>query len=310
MCTHFVIGLQRLKNRKFCSPRFRKVFVNLLSMNRWILLGVIAASLLASACSEELKKNLAATRKGSIAERDSAAFFFYQRGDYERAGLLFEDLRAAYRGQERAKTFLYHLALCKYNQGLYGIAAYYFEEYARAYPNDEKTPECAYMVGYCYYLESAPPYLDQSDTRRAINQLQLFVNTFPYADKVADAEKLMKELRERLASKEFENAKLYYRIENYKAAVTALETMIQSYPDSRYREEAQFLLFKSSVSLADLSIANKQKNRYLDALEFYQRFVDKYPNSPYLKEAEALYLKAKKSLGKLLAEGNSSAAGS
>ncbi|MEL6651572.1 MAG: hypothetical protein AAFQ87_12295, partial [Bacteroidota bacterium] len=43
-------------------------------------------------------------------------------------------------------------------------------------------------------------------------------------------------------------------------------------------------------------------NRYLDAIDYYEKFVDRYPNSVYLKDAENLFAKAKKSLGKLQAE--------
>ena len=116
------------------------------------------------------------------------------------------------------------------------------------------------------------------------------------------ANELMTELRERLAKKAFENANVYYKIQNFRAATKAFEVMIQEFPDSRYREQAQYLWFKSAADLADNSIFSKKKNRYLDALDLYERFVDKYPASPYLKEAENAYVKAKKGYGKVLAE--------
>jgi len=265
------------------------------------VLGLSALILSMTSCAPELRKYNQWSRKGTLAEKDSAAFFFYNRGDFDKAAFLLEELQGAYRGDDRARTVLYHYAYSKYESGLYVVASYYFENYTQLYPNDEKTPECLFMVGYCNYLESAPYYLDQEFTRKAITQLQLFINTYPYADQVSRANVLMAQLRERLARKEFENARLYYLIQNYKAAVTAFEVMVQEYPDSKFREEAEFLHVKSAVLLADVSSTRRQKNRYLDAIELYERFVDRYPESNFIKEAEASYVKAKKGLGKILA---------
>ena len=263
-----------------------------------ICLSVLVLGSGLQSCSKEYKKYSTWTRKGSVSQKDSAAFYFYNRGDYEKASYLFEDLRPAYRGTDRAKIILYHYAYSKYKFGLYVIAGHFFEQYTQLYPNDELTPECAFMKAYCNFLESAPYYLDQTFTNQAIADFQLFVNKYPYHEKVEESNKLMTSLREKLAQKEFETARLYYKIQNYRAAVTSFEVMIQEFPDSRYREEAQFLWFKSAVLLGDVSILSKKKNRYLDALDLYERFVDKYPGSLYLKEAENLYVQSQEKPGK------------
>jgi outer membrane protein assembly factor BamD len=74
---------------------------------------------------------------------------------------------------------------------------------------------------------------------------------------------------------------------------------MEEYSDSKYREEAQFLMFKSAVYLADASVDAKKENRYLDALEYYQKFIDKYANSAFLREAESLSKHAQRGLEKI-----------
>ena len=76
----------------------------------WILLLAIGGFWLLNACSPEIRQYNTYTRKGSISEKDSAAFFFYDRGDYEKASVLFEELQAAYRGSDRAKDSAYYYA--------------------------------------------------------------------------------------------------------------------------------------------------------------------------------------------------------
>ena len=115
----------------------------------------------------------------------------------------------------------------------------------------------------------------------------------------------MATMREKQAHKAFEQAKLYLKVSNYKAALEAFQVTMREYPDSRYREEAQFLLVKSAVLLADNSVIVKKKNRYLDGVDFYTKFIDKYPNSVFIREAENLYDRAKRNLGKIQAAENS-----
>ncbi len=269
-------------------------------MKNWIFLLLMAAAVLGTnGCSKEYKAMSHAVRKGSIVEKDSAAFYFYNRGDYEKASLLFDELVRVYRGQERAKDILYYYAYSRYNAKDYITATYHFEQFARLYLTDPRAEECQYMDAYCFYLQSAPSYLDQSSTNKAIQQFQFFANSYPYSRRTQDAANYITELRERLAKKEFDTAKLYYDLGNYRSAVSAYHTFIQEYPDSRYREESQFMLFQSAFMLADVSVAYKKKNRYLDALDYYQLFVEKFPTSALMKQATDINDKAHKAVEKI-----------
>lgn len=270
-----------------------------ISVAAWI--GIIVLGVLMASCSSTVRMHNKNIKNGTIAEKDSAAYFFFNRGDYEKASYLFEELRGPYRGQPRGKDVMYHLAYCKFNQRLYVMAAYYFDQFVKLYPNDPRTEECAYQIAYCSYMEADPYYLDQQYTHKAIEQFQLFILTFSGSERVNEANEMIISLRERLAKKTIEQAFLYFKVENHKAALQGYQNLLRKYPDSRYREEAQYMLFKSAYFLAETSIESKKKNRYLDALEWYERFVDKYPESVYLKEAEGYYAKAKKNLGKITA---------
>jgi len=49
-----------------------------------------------SSCSKETRKYRKYSLKGSVAEKDSAAFFFYEQEDYEKAAFLFEEIGRAH----------------------------------------------------------------------------------------------------------------------------------------------------------------------------------------------------------------------
>ncbi len=267
----------------------------------WVLGSVIVSTFLFS-CSKDLRKYRKYSIRGTIAQQDSAAFFFYNREDYEKAAVLFEGLLGRYRASTRYQEILYYLAYSRYNQRRYLQASSHFEQFTKQFPNAERTEECAYMLAICFYNLSYPYYLDQAPTLKAMDQLQFFIVSFPYSEKIDSCNNYLSDLRERLAKKSIEQAKLYFKTEDYIGAVTSFEVMIQEFPDSKFREEAHYMWFRSAADLANVSTQRRKENRYKDALDLYEEFVDRYPNSEYIKEAEQIFIKAKRSLGEILAE--------
>ncbi|MFV0266736.1 MAG: outer membrane protein assembly factor BamD, partial [Draconibacterium sp.] len=172
------------------------------------------------------------------------------------------------------------------------MAGHYFKSLVKEFPMSEYSEESQFMIGYCSYLMSPKARLDQQVTLEAIDALQLYINLYPYSDRVAEANRLIDELTEKLIYKSFLNAKLYYDFEIYKAAVVALNNSLEKFPDSKYREELKYMLLKSKYLLAYKSVVDKQEERYSNALDEYFSFIDEYPESKYRKEVDKFYEKA------------------
>src|SRR5690606_5866563 len=109
-----------------------------------------------------------------------------------------------------------------------------------------------FISAYCYYVESPNHTLDQENTYRAIDALQLFINLYPKSERVEEASKLIADLRDKLEKKSYENAKLFYNIggsgvdaQNYRSAVIAFKNSMRDFPDTKYAEEMQYLMVKS-----------------------------------------------------------------
>lgn len=127
----------------------------------------------------------------------------------------------------------------------------------------------------------APPYyLDQSITKGAIKDFQLFITRYPNSVKVKDAKECIDKLTANL-EKDFTNSKLYYDIKEYKAAIVSLNNFIKDYPASKFKEEAQFYLCLSHFYYALNSVADKQLPRFLEAIDVINNFTMLYPDSQY-----------------------------
>lgn len=264
----------------------------IISLSIMLVVGLVS-------CSKEVRVMNKYAKKGSIMQKDTAAMFFMRRKDYDKASLILEELVGVTTTTSRNEELLRSLAFAKYELKEYVMATYYYDKYLTSYPNSSHAEEAAFLQAFCFYEQSDPYFLDQAYTTKAMESLQTFLNDYPKSDHSKAASEYLNELRERKATKAFETARLYNKTGNYKAAVYSLQTFMDEFPDSKYRELAQFLLVKSAVSLGHQSIDSKKENRYKDGIEYYQKFIDKYPGSQYRKDAENLYEEAKKSLENL-----------
>ena len=86
----------------------------------------------------------------------------------------------------------------------------YFETYYTTYPKGEFTELSRFYSGYGLYLDSPDPRLDQSQTYKAIEQLQLYLEYYPQSERAEEAQNIMFELQEKLAYKELMATRLYF----------------------------------------------------------------------------------------------------
>lgn len=221
---------------------------------------------------------------------------YYEENDYSRALELFEQLVTIYRVGERAQKINYYMAYCYYNSGNYIIAGYYFRNFAKTYPRHKNAEECFYLSAYCYYLDSPSFELDQANTNRAIEELQLFITRFPYSEKIEKCNRLIDELRNKLALKAFKSAMLYHNLSDYKAAIMAFKACLNDFPDTRYRQEIQYHIVKANYLLAINSIEKKEQERLKNTLKVLNQFVKQYPQSQYQKELDKIKKEVTKQL--------------
>jgi len=239
----------------------------------------------AQGCKSKFEKLREST---DIAKKYQEAVKLYEKKDYNKALILFDDLVQRYRGRAEAEDLYYYFAYTNYKLKDYTTARYHFKTFADTYPSSPKAEECRYMGAYCFYLESPTFSLDQGNTIRAIEALQLFINLYPRSERVEEASKLIQDLRDKLEIKSYENAKLYFNIGDYKSAVIAFKNSMRDFPDIKYAEEMEFLTIKSQYLYAKNSFEEKQEERFLEAIQLSNDFADNYPSSKYLKEAEQL----------------------
>ncbi len=244
---------------------------------------------LLSSCSEYQK----VLKNEDIAAKFKMGEALYNEGKYAKASKLFAQIVPSYRGKPQAEKLMYLYAQSYYKTGDYLTSGYQFERFASSYPKSEKLEEASFLSAKSYY-KLCPMYSkDQTETKKAIEKLQSFINLFRNSEYMPEANELVKELEFRLEKKAFEIAKQYVDIapgytKDFKAGIKSFDNFIYEFPGSSLREDALYYRFKAAYEQAINSVEYKRPMRLNMAKDYYKGFKEKYADSEYLDELDSM----------------------
>jgi outer membrane protein assembly factor BamD len=230
-----------------------------------------------------------------------AAKEYFAKRHYMKAYTLLEDVAAYYKGTPESDEVLFLLAESYYRNNDYAMAHSYYKTYTRTFPRENHAEECRFMMGKALYDQTPDYRLDQTNTREAISALEDYVQLYPDGKHLDEANRLIGDMRDRLAHKAYSNAKLYYNLgnylgNNYVSAVVTAENALKDFPESQYREDLSFLILQSKYQQMVNSFEDKKKDRARATEDEYYNFVTDYPSSKHRQAADRI----KKDVDKVL----------
>ncbi len=246
----------------------------------WFFL--LAFSLLFVACSNKFGKVLKSKDneyKYKMAEQ------YYAKGKYNYAQQLFEEVFPYLKGTNRFEDMYFKYAYTAYYQEDFMNAENLFKSFVETFPNSTKADEAEYMRAYSFYKQSPKVELDQTNTQKAISLMQIYINQHPNSPRVKEASRIIDEGRAKLEDKEFRAAQLYYNLGYYRAAAVAYTSLMENYPDSEKADEYKMNIIKAYYKFAEMSVQEKQIERYEKVLEEVTDFTDRFPESKFVAEA-------------------------
>lgn len=250
---------------------------------------LLAVSLLLFSCGEYQK----VLNKGTVEDQYKMAVKMYESQKFGKAIRLFEKVTPAYRGKPQMERIQFMVAQSNFNEKNYQTAGYYFDRFAKNYPKSSKLEEASFASALSYKLASPEFSKDPTDTNKALEAFQTFINTFPDSDKLEEANKHYKELRYKLQKKYFEIAKTYYTtadydMRNYKAAIQAFDNLLEDYLGSEFKEEALYYRLKAAHDFTFKSYDRRKPERIKDAMEAYDKLIRNYPDTKYKTEVDKM----------------------
>lgn len=259
------------------------------------LFPVLLALLVTVGCKTEYDILLAS---GDNDAKYDAAFEYFNSGQYRKAATLFESMSLAYSGTARDDTVQYYRGLCNYMDGDYDTAEANLNTFITNFHGSPFTESATFLRVKCLYDFTLRYELDQVPTNTAITAISEYIIEYPQTQNLEECKAMLDDLGERLDRKAYENAKLYYKMEDYLAAMTALRNVLKDDADNIYREDILYYTAMASYKYALNSVEARQKDRYLSFVDDYYNFIGEFPESSYRKELDTMYKRALNSLGR------------
>lgn len=257
---------------------------------KYIKTAIVAAIIvLAASCKSEYE---ALRNSTDVMEQYRGAFRYYNAGKYLKAADLFDQLLLATSGTPQDDTVQFYLGMSNFKLGDYVIAEANFDRFVSVFPRSTFTEEAKYLRIECLYRTTYRYELDQLPTYKAMSAINVFLYEYPNTKYLKQMRDMLVDLQERLDRKSFESAKLYYTIEDYKAAAYALKNVLKDNYENQYKEEIMYYIVAANYQYASNSVPDRQKERFLVLVDEYYNFISEFPESKRRKELDGMFEKA------------------
>ena len=212
---------------------------------------------------------------------------YFKDKKYSKARDRFQNIINNNQGTVLAVEALYYLASCEYELKEFGNSKQSFKEYVRYSQDDLRRQDAEYKICLCMFELTLDYKKDQTATKKAIEELQTFIEKYPgdkkYLSEVSDK---IGVLREKLALKQYESAILYIKSNQDESAKLYLDDLLKQFRDTKYADDARIahiIIFLMNEELEEANnFLNKNKNKF-NSVDKYREAQDIIDNShsPY-----------------------------
>lgn len=207
-----------------------------------------------------------------------AARLAYDKREDALAQKWLELIRTQYPASQYADDALFLLAELRFRRGEYVMAAFLYQQLRQAYPQSPYAREALYRIGQAYE-ELSPPYdRDQEYTLKALQALQEFRTAYPGDSLVPEVERRIRQLRNKLAWREYSIAQLYRKLGSPESALIYYDGLLQQYADTDVAELAYVGKIATLVEL----------RRWQEAQQTVDTYRRLFPNGAYRRTVDDL----------------------
>ncbi len=197
----------------------------------------------------------------------------YYRRNYQRSLELFEKLLYEYPLSKYLADADFYIAQCHFQMKEYDVAIEAYKDFLIRHPRDPRAEQVYFNLALCHWrLRHKNPLRDQSETKKALEAFQQFIQLYPASSLRAQAEEYIKQAKNLLAEKEVKIADFYFKKKQYWQSALRYHYAWFNYPESSYSEYA---LFQEGISLYKMG-------KTQDAQIIFEELKTRFPKSPYL----------------------------
>jgi outer membrane protein assembly factor BamD len=230
----------------------------MLKLNRPAVLLLAAAAVLPLVgCAHGKAKTDTAYVARDVSSLYTAAKRSMDRGDYEQAAKLFDEVERQHpysvwaRRAQLMSAFNYYLAR-KYTEAVSSA-----QRFVTIHPGNAEAPYAQYLIGMSYYQQIDDVTRDQTNTQQASQAFGDLIRRYPDTRYAADARVKLDLIRDHLAGKEMEIGRFYQRSGQWLAATYRFRSVVDQYQTTTGTPEALERLVECYLALGMPAEAQK-----------------------------------------------------
>ena len=181
-------------------------------------------------------------------------------GDVILAAKKFNESELLFPQSEWAPKSSLMAAYAYYTQSYYPDSINELEMFLKKYPKDKRISYAYYLLGICYYDSIVGEEYDLEPLLQSKKYFDIVMKKFPDTDFAIDTQFKLEMINEILASKEMYLGLHYIKKEKWIAAINRYKTILESYNQTIYIEEALHRLVEIHYKIGLLEESEKYAN--------------------------------------------------
>ena len=155
------------------------------------------------------------------------------------------------------------------------LAANEFREFLTFYPTNPRADYAQLQLAKSFTEQMLAPERDQSSTKDAVKEVEIFLQRFPNSALLPEARTLEREAKDRLSEASYRVGFYFYRAQYYLGAIDRFTEVLATDPAFTNRDAVYYHLAESLYRL----------KRQPEALPYFERLLAEFGQSEYLEAA-------------------------
>ena len=155
------------------------------------------------------------------------------------------------------------------------FAANEFREFLQFYPIHARADYAQYKLAMSHYEQMRAPERDQTETREALRQFDVFFDRYPASALTTEVRQKWRDARNRLSQASLSIGVFYYRSRWYPGAIERFKEILKDDPGFTGRDALYFYLAESLI----------RTDKKAEALPYLERLAVEFSQSEHLEDA-------------------------
>jgi outer membrane protein assembly factor BamD len=154
------------------------------------------------------------------------------------------------------------------------LSANEFREFLTFYPTSTRADYAQYKLSMSHFQQMRAPERDQSETKEALKEFQVFFDRFPDSALTPEVKQKWREARDRLSAASYRVGFHYFRVKWYPGAIDRFREILKDDPAFTGRDAVYFHLAESLA----------RTDKKAEAIPYFERLLTEFSESALVED--------------------------